>query len=68
MKIGDMVRFSGTLKDVSTGLRTVRKPTAVILNMWHNHKCKLLEVDVLWASGNVRRMRADLFEVISEGR
>jgi hypothetical protein len=64
MKVGDLVRFSGTLKDVSTGPR----PTAVILNMWYNHKDKLQQVDILWASGSVRRMRADIFEVINECR
>ena len=56
MQIGDLVMFSGTLTNVGE-----TRSTAVILNMWYNHKRNLQFLDVLWPSGNVARMRSELF-------
>jgi len=65
MKAGDLV----TLKMKKTQPPQVPRH-AIVLKTWHNHKGKTLEVEILWpeslsASG---RLRADLFEVISESR
>ena len=63
MKVGDMVRFRQDLKNVG---ETV--PTAIVLNTWVNHKGQLLQVDILWSSGRVATIRADVFEVMNESR
>ena len=65
MKVGDLV---------SLKMKNSQPPQiprhAVVLNTWRNHKGKLLEIEVMWSDALVycptRRIRADLFEVISE--
>ncbi len=63
MKVGDMVRFRQDLKNVGEV-----SPTAIVVKRWFNHKGQLQQLDVLWASGRLATIRADVFEVISESR
>ena len=65
MKVGDLV---------SLKMKKTQPPQiphhAVVLETWRNHKGQLLEIVVMWgeAHGQIRRFRADLFEVVSESR
>lgn len=65
MKVGDLV----SLKMKKTQPPQVPRH-AIVLNVWRNHKGKLLEVEVMWpeCTGISKRFRAGLFEVISESR
>jgi hypothetical protein len=63
MKVGDLV----SLKMKKTQPPQVPRH-GVVLNLWRNHKGKLVEVEVMWAEGNVKRFRPDIFEVINESR
>lgn len=63
MKVGDLV----SLKMKKTQPPQVPRH-GVVLNLWRNHKGKLVEIEVMWEEGNVKRFRPDLFEVLSESR
>ena len=63
MKTGDLV----ALKMRKTQPAQIPRH-AVVLNTWHNHKGKMLQIEIMWPEGNVRKIRADIFEVISESR
>ena len=63
MKVGDIVRFRQDLKNVGE-----TTPTAIVVNTWTSHRNQLFQLDVLWASGRLATIRADVFEVISESR
>jgi len=63
MKVGDLV----SLKMKKTQPPQVPRH-AIVLNTWRNHKGRIIQVEVMWSEGNVRRFRSDLFEVIDEGR
>ena len=73
MKIGDLV----SLKMKKTQPPQVPRH-GLVLNMWRNHKGMLLEIDVMWTESSrsvvgavdapIRRLRADLFEVVDECR
>jgi len=63
MQVGDLV---------SLKMKKTQPPQVpchgIVLNLWRNHKGRLVEVEVMWSEGNVRRFRADLFEVINGSR
>ena len=59
MKVGDLV----TLKMKKSQPPQVPR-CGVIINTWKNHKNKLLQIEILWAEGNIDQHRPDLFEVL----
>ena len=65
MKVGDLV----SLKMKKTQPYQIPRNT-IVLNTWSNHKGKLQEIEIMWPrfDGIIAKIRADLFEVISEGR
>jgi hypothetical protein len=63
MNIGDLVRFQGWKRP-----RDKNPPVGVIVSRQENHKNKVLEVEVLWAAGNIGRIRSDILEVVNESR
>lgn len=62
MKVGDLV----SLKMKKTQPPQVPR-SGVIVKTWRNHKNQLLQIEILWAEGNIALISPDLFEVISEG-
>jgi hypothetical protein len=63
MKVGDLV----ALKMKKTQPPQIPR-CAVVLNAWYNHKGKRRDIEIMWAKGTIRKIRADLFEVINESR
>jgi len=63
MRVGDLV----SLKMKKTQPLQIPR-CAIVLNRWYNHKGKMQVIEIMWPDGNVRKIRADLFEVISESR
>ena len=61
MQIGDLV----SLKMKKTQPPQVPRH-GVIINLWRNHKNKLQQIEILWAEGNISKLRPDLFEVINK--
>jgi hypothetical protein len=65
MKIGDMVKFTGTW---GTAVARDNAPqTGVVIETWWI-RCILRQVDVLWDNGDIRQAMASQVEVISECR
>jgi hypothetical protein len=63
MKVGDLI----SLKMKKTQPPQVPRH-GLVLRTWRNHKGKLQTIDLMWAEGIIRSMRADLFEVLGESR
>ena len=61
MKTGDLV----SLKMKKTQPAQIPRH-GIIVNTCENHFYKLVQIEVLWAEGNLSRLSPDLFEVISE--
>jgi hypothetical protein len=59
MKVGDLVKFAGYLRDVSPkgSIPKIGMITALC------GKAGYPRVEVLWPSGDLKKMRAELFEV-----
>lgn len=60
MKVGDLV----SLKMKKTQPPQIPRH-GVIVNTWKNHKNRLLQIEVLWEEGNISKLNANLFEVVS---
>ena len=63
MKVGDLVG----LKMKKTQPPQVPRH-GVIVKTWKNHYHRLVQIEVLWAEGNISQLRPDLFEVMNECR
>jgi hypothetical protein len=60
MKVGDLV----SLKMKKTQPPQIPRG-GVIVNTWKNHYHKLIQIEILWAEGNITKLSPDLFEVIN---
>lgn len=63
MKIGDMVKFTGTWGPSVAGDKAPQ--TGVVIETWSTHSI-LRSVDVLWDNGDIRQASASLVEVVNE--
>lgn len=60
MKVGDLVKFAGYLKDVSPADTTPKTAMIIALDGTEGYP----RIEVLWPSGVLKTMRAALFEVV----
>lgn len=71
MKVGDLVRFEGA-NVFSPALREINKTNLVgiVVNIFPHPRRQrsrraIMLAEVIWPSGSVTRMRADIFKTIS---
>ncbi|MBN86770.1 MAG: hypothetical protein CL885_04535 [Dehalococcoidia bacterium] len=68
MKVGDLVRFEGS-NVFTPALRDLvsEQLTGIVVDIFlHPRRAdRLLMAEILWPSGSVTRMRADIFKTIS---
>jgi|TARA_R110002020_G_scaffold187112_4_gene385239 hypothetical protein len=64
MQIGDLVKFAGYLRDVSPKGSTPK--IGMIVGIDDQVSGPKPRIEVLWQSGDLKKMRGELFEVIHD--